>query len=63
MYGEKGRTYESIIVPYLVGAKAVTIEDPYIRARHQIKNFVCFCEAVAKAPSVRQIQLGNKLRC
>lgn len=57
MYGETGRTYESIVVPYLFGAKSVIIEDPYIRARHQITNFVRFCEAVAKAPTVRKISL------
>jgi ATP-dependent Lon protease len=56
-YGDNGHTYESIIGPYLQGAKIVTIEDPYIRARHQIGNFVRFCEAVVKSPSVRQIQL------
>ncbi|MBT5443994.1 MAG: ATP-dependent Lon protease, partial [Gammaproteobacteria bacterium] len=57
MYGETGRSYESIIGPYLVGAKKVTIEDPYIRARHQIANFVRFCEALVKTPSIRQIVL------
>ena len=43
--------------PYLFGAKAITIEDPYIRARHQINNFVRFCEAVAKSPTIRKITL------
>ena len=56
-YGETGRTYESIVGPYLFGAKAITIEDPYIRARHQINNFVRFCEAVAKSPTIRKITL------
>lgn len=57
MYSETGRTYESIVEPYLNGAKSVIIEDPYIRARHQITNFVRFCEAVAKAPTLRKINL------
>jgi ATP-dependent Lon protease len=57
MYGETGRSYESIIGPYLAGAKSITIEDPYIRARHQLTNFVRFCEAVVKAPAIRQIIL------
>jgi ATP-dependent Lon protease len=35
----------------------VTIEEPYIRARHQIANFVRFCETVLKAPTVRTIKL------
>ena len=38
-------------------AKKVTIEDPYIRAPHQIANFVRFCETVVKSPTVREIHL------
>jgi ATP-dependent Lon protease len=56
-YGDTGHSYESIIGPYLKGAKAVTIEDPYIRAPHQIQNFVRFCEAVVKHSAVRKIHL------
>ena len=50
-------SYESIILPYLVGAKSVVVEDPYIRATHQVQNFVRFCEAVLKQASVRNIEL------
>jgi ATP-dependent Lon protease len=56
-YGETGHSYESIIAPYLKGAKAVVIEDPYIRSNHQIQNFVRFCEAVVKHSAVRKIHL------
>lgn len=57
MYGASGYSYESIVGPYLQGAKAVTIEDPYIRLQHQIQNFVRFCETVVRAGSVRRITL------
>jgi ATP-dependent Lon protease len=57
MYGDIGYSYESILGPYLVGAKAVTIEDPYIRLQHQIQNFVRFCETVLRAGSVKSIKL------
>ena len=57
LYGDTGHTYESIIGPYLVGAKVITIEDPYIRAHHQVNNFVRFCETVIRQPSVRSILL------
>jgi len=57
LYGDTGYTYDSLIGPYLVGAKTIAIEDPYIRAPHQIANFVRFCETVSKCPSVRQITL------
>lgn len=56
-YDSTGYSYESIILPYLVGAKAVVIEDPYIRATHQVQNFIRFCEAVLKQPTVKKIQL------
>lgn len=57
LYGDTGHSYESIILPYLKDAKVVEIEDPYIRANHQVQNFVRFCEAVIKAPNVRTIRL------
>lgn len=56
-YGDTGYSYESIVLPYLTAAKHVEIEDPYIRATHQLHNFVRFCETVIKAPSVRKITL------
>lgn len=57
MYGDVGHSYESIIGPYLRGAKSVVIEDPYIRLQHQIQNFVRFCECVLKAGTVKKINL------
>ena len=57
MYGDMGHSYESIIGPYLFGAKAVVIEDPYIRLQHQIQNFVRFCELLVKAGSIKKIDL------
>lgn len=57
MYGDTGYSYESIMGPYLQGAKTVTIEDPYIRLQHQIQNFVRFCEMVVRAGTVKKISL------
>jgi ATP-dependent Lon protease len=57
MYGDVGHSYESIIGPYLRGAKAVVIEDPYIRLQHQIQNLVRFCECVVKSGTVKKINL------
>jgi len=56
-YGDTGHSYESIFGPYLAGARTVEIEDPYIRAPHQIQNFVRFCEAVVKLSNVKRIDL------
>jgi len=57
LYGATGYSYESLICPYLEGAKELTIEDPYIRSNHQVHNFVRFCESVIKAPALRKINL------
>jgi ATP-dependent Lon protease len=57
MYGDTGHSYESIIGPYLTGAKSVIIEDPYIRLQHQIQNFVRFCETVLRSGTVKRIDL------
>ncbi len=57
LYGDIGYSYESILAPYLQGAKTVVIEDPYIRMQHQIQNFVRFCETALKAGTVKKISL------
>ncbi len=57
LYGDTGYSYESIMGPYLQGAKTVVIEDPYIRLQHQVQNFVRFCETVLKAGTVKKITL------
>lgn len=57
LYGDTGYSYESIMGAYLKGAKAVVIEDPYIRLQHQIQNFVRFCETILKAGTIKKISL------
>jgi ATP-dependent Lon protease len=56
-YGDTGHSYDTIFGPYLLGTTAITVEDPYIRAPHQISNFVRFCEAAVRAATVRSITL------
>lgn len=56
-YGETGYTYERICGPYLKGARKIRVKDPYIRANHQIANFVRFCELVVKVGDARSIHL------
>jgi ATP-dependent Lon protease len=57
LYGDTGYSYESIIGPYLRGARSVVIEDPYIRMPHQIQNFVRFCETVLRNSVAKKITL------
>ena len=56
-YGDTGHSYDTIFGPYLLGAKSVVVEDPYIRMPHQIANFVRFCETVVKAATIRSVTL------
>jgi ATP-dependent Lon protease len=57
LYGDTGYGYESILGPYLRGAKELTVEDPYIRLPHQLQNFVRFCETIVKALTVRKASI------
>jgi len=56
-YGDRGFTFQRIFGDYLHEAKKVTVTDPYIRATHQIANFIRFCELVVKTGSVKKIEL------
>lgn len=56
-YGDMGFSYETIIGPYLKGAKEITVEDPYIRVTHQIQNFIRLCETIVKHVTIRKINL------
>ena len=40
--GQTGISYEKLFAPYLCDASEITVEDPYIRAPWQIKNFMEF---------------------
>jgi len=44
--GQKGISYAKLFAPYLIGAKSITLVDPYIRYDYQIHNFINFCECV-----------------
>ena len=56
-YDDAGYSYESILGPYLKGAKEITVEDPYIRVSHQIQNFIRFCETIVKLSTVHKLNL------
>lgn len=56
-YGDIGHTYDSLFGSYLVGAREIVVEDPYIRVAHQISNFLRFCELVVKTGSTQVIKL------
>lgn len=45
--GQKGVSYEAVILPYLRGASKITITDPYIRMPHQGRNLADLLSLVA----------------
>lgn len=45
---QKGLSYDMLLGPYLKGATAITITDPYIRLFYQLRNFMEFLETVVK---------------
>jgi ATP-dependent Lon protease len=56
-YGDIGYSYESLFKEYLNGASEITLEDPYIRQKHQISNFVRFCELLVKIGDCKKLTL------
>ena len=57
--GGCGHSYASVFGSCLDGnVEWVELDDPYIRARHQVQNFVRFCEVVVQScKHLRRIQL------
>jgi ATP-dependent Lon protease len=49
---QKGISFDMLLGPYLKGATAITVTDPYIRKFYQARNFMEFLETVVrhKAP-------------
>ncbi len=59
-FGATGFTYESIFGEYLIGADEIVVEDPYLRAHHQILNFLRFCETAIRVHRPRNIRLMTR---
>ncbi len=56
-YGDTGFGFESLLKDYLVGASEVILEDPYIRQKHQLSNFLRFCELLVKVGDCKKLTL------
>ncbi|UQS22887.1 BREX system Lon protease-like protein BrxL [Amycolatopsis thermalba] len=46
--GQRGVSYDELLVPYLQGASQITIVDPYVRMFHQARNLMELTEAIAR---------------
>ncbi len=47
--GQRGVSYETLLLPYLRGASTITITDPYIRMPHQGRNLADLLSLLAAA--------------
>lgn len=56
-YGDTGYSYENLFQPYFIGAKTIKLQDPFIRQKHQISNFLKLCELIVKIGDAHRIIL------
>lgn len=56
--GQTGVSYEKLFDPYMKDAKVITVEDPYIRASWQIKNFMEFALMLINTRPVDDLKLN-----
>jgi ATP-dependent Lon protease len=47
--GQRGISYDTLLVPYLRGASEITIVDPYIRVFHQARNLMELVEGIGRS--------------
>lgn len=57
--GQTGASYEKLFAAYLEKANEITIEDPYIRAPWQIRNFVEFATMLVDTRPVDDLKLTS----
>ena len=56
--GQTGVSFEKLFAPYMRDAKEITVEDPYIRASWQIKNFMEFALMLINTRPVDDLKLN-----
>ena len=54
---DTGYSYDMLFGPYIKGAKHIEVKEPYLRFRHQLKNFKHFCGLAVQSGKVRKIDL------
>lgn len=55
--GQTGVSYTKLFAPYMENANEITVEDPYIRAPWQIKNFMEFVTMLIETRPVDDLKL------
>ena len=56
--GQTGVSYEKLFAPYMATAHEITVEDPYIRAPWQVRNFLEFALMLINTRPVDDLKLN-----
>lgn len=56
--GQTGVSYEKLFAPYMAAANEITVEDPYIRASWQVRNFLEFALMLINTRPVDDLKLN-----
>ena len=56
--GQTGVSYEKLFAPYMATAHEITVEDPYIRASWQVRNFLEFALMLINTRPVDDLKLN-----
>jgi len=56
-HGDRGFSYHTLFFAHLQRAKKIVLEDPFIRTKHQILNFLRFCEVCVEVGTIDTITL------
>lgn len=56
-HGDRGYSYSTLFQDHLQGAKKVVLEDPFVCTKHQLLNFLRFCEVCVEVGTVDTITL------
>lgn len=60
-YNDTGYSYDSLFAEYLVGAKYVEIQEPYLTNGYQLQDLTRFAETVAKIGDCQKLSLTTKV--
>lgn len=47
--GQRGVSYDTLLIPYLSGASQITVVDPYVRMFHQARNLMELVEGIGRS--------------
>jgi signal recognition particle receptor subunit beta len=57
--GATGYGYDRVFGPYMIGCESMSVDDPYIRHRHQLENFRRLCALAILKGKVKHIRLRS----